>query len=61
MLISLMTGDLVAARQAELLAAAEDERLALRMRRANRDRRRSAPTTRVRRAWLRTATQPVRP
>jgi hypothetical protein len=52
MLTSLMTGDLV---------AAEDERLALRMRRASRDRRRTAVTTRVRRAWPRTATQPVRP
>ncbi len=61
MLTSLMTGDLVAARRAELLVAAEDERLALRMRRASRDRRRTAVTTRVRRAWPRTATHPVRP
>jgi len=49
MLTSLMTGDLVAARQAELLVAAEDERLAIRMRRARRAERRSAATTRVRR------------
>jgi hypothetical protein len=50
MLPSLMTGDLVTARQAELLVAAEDERLALRMRRARRAQRRSAATTRVRRS-----------
>ncbi len=49
MLTSLMTGDLVAARQAELLVAAEDERLAIRMRRARRAERRSAATTHVRR------------
>ncbi len=42
MLSSLMTGDLVAARQAELLVAAEDERLAIRMRRASRAGRRLA-------------------
>jgi len=50
MLTSLMTGDLVAARQAELLVAAEDRRLALRMRRARRAQRRSSATTRVRRS-----------
>lgn len=47
MLTSLMTGDLVAARHAELLVAAEDELLAIRMRRARRVQRRSAATTRV--------------
>jgi len=50
MLTSLMTGDLVAARHAELLVAAEDERLAIRMRRARRAQRRSSATTRVRRS-----------
>jgi hypothetical protein len=60
MLTSLMTGDIVAARHAELVAAAEQDRLALRLRRAHRDRR-SAATRHVRRSWLRTAIQPVRP
>jgi hypothetical protein len=61
MLTTLMTGDVVAARHAELLAAAEEQRLALQLRRARRNERRSAATPRVRRTWLRTATQPVRP
>ena len=58
MLSSLMSGELVATRHAELIAAAEAERLALRARRAHRDERRSATATRVRRTWVHTATQP---
>jgi hypothetical protein len=61
MLSSLMSRELVAYRQTELFAAAEADRLALRVRRARREQRRSAATTRVRRTWVRTATQPVRP
>ena len=61
MLTSLLSGDLAVARHTELLAAADTERLARRVRRARRDERRSAETTRVRRPRVRTATQPVRP
>ena len=61
MLTDLMAAELAAARHAERLADAEIDRLALRMRRARRDQRGSAATPRVRRTWLRTATQPARP
>ena len=61
MVTSLMSDELVASRRAELIAAAEAERLVLRVRRARRDERRSATAARVRRTWLRTATQPARP
>jgi hypothetical protein len=60
MLSSLMSGELVAIRHAELVAAAEAERLALQARRARRDERRSTPASRVRRTWVRTTTQPAR-
>jgi hypothetical protein len=61
MLTSLMSGELVATRHAELIAAAEADRLALQVRRARRDERRSARAARTRRAWARTAPQPARP
>jgi len=61
MLTSLMSGELVATRHAELIAAAEADRLALRVRRARRDERRSARAARTRRAWTPTAPQPARP
>jgi hypothetical protein len=60
MLTSLMSGELVATRHAELIAAAEAERLALRVLRARRDERRSATAARIRRIRVRTATQPAR-
>jgi hypothetical protein len=60
MLTSLMSGELAATRQAELIAAAEAERLALQVRRARRDERRSTAATRVRRTWVRTTAQPAR-
>jgi hypothetical protein len=61
MLTSLMSGELAAARHAEVLSDAENERLVLRVRRARRDARRSAAPAHVRRTWVRPATQPVRP
>jgi hypothetical protein len=60
MLASLMSSELVATRHAELIAAAEAERVALRVRRARRDERRSRAATHVRRTWVRTTTQPAR-
>jgi hypothetical protein len=60
MLTTLMSRELVTARHTELIAVAEDERLAHRMRRARRDERRSARPARVRRTSVRTATQPAR-
>jgi hypothetical protein len=59
MLTSLMSRELVAARHTDLIAAAEDERLARRARRARREERRSAGPARVRRTRVRTATQPA--
>ena len=59
MLTSLMSRELVAARHTDLIAAAEDERLARRARRARRDERSAGPA-RVRRTRVRTATQPAR-
>jgi hypothetical protein len=61
MLTSLMSGELVATRHAELIAAADAERLVLQVRHARRDERRSATAARVRRTWVRTSTQPARP
>jgi hypothetical protein len=56
MLTSLMSAELVATRHTELIAAAEAERLARRVRRARRDERRFATAARSRRIWLRSGT-----
>jgi hypothetical protein len=61
MLTSLMSAELVAARHTELIAAAEAERLARRVRRARRDEHRFATAAPIRRIWLRSGTSDPSP
>jgi hypothetical protein len=59
MFTNLMTAELAATRRVDLIAAADTARLAGRARRARRARRLFATAPRVRRTWVRTATQPI--
>jgi len=61
MLTSLMSAELVAARHTELIAAAEAERLARRVRRARRNERRFATAARIGRIWSRSRTPAASP
>jgi hypothetical protein len=61
MLTSLMSAELVAARHTELIAAAEAERLARRVRRARRDEHRFATAARIRRIRWRSGTPDTSP